>query len=134
MRNPWVLFLCIVVSVSNLVAQKPDKPSSSEIYHDLQKLNFLGTALYVAAHPDDENTSLISYLSNEANARTVYLSMTRGDGGQNLIGPELRELLGVLRTQELLAARRIDGGEQRFTRANDFGFFQTPERNPKNMG
>lgn len=131
MRNPWVLFLCIVVSVSNLVAQKPDKPSSSEIYHDLQKLNFLGTALYVAAHPDDENTSLISYLSNEANARTVYLSMTRGDGGQNLIGPELRELLGVLRTQELLAARRIDGGEQRFTRANDFGFSKHPNETLK---
>src|SRR5690606_344005 len=93
----------------------------------LQKLNFLGTALYVAAHPDDENTNLISYLSNQAKARTVYLSMTRGDGGQNLIGPELEELLGVLRTQELLMARKVDGGEQRFTRANDFGFSKNPD-------
>src|SRR5690606_36752044 len=100
---------------------------SAELYHDLQKLNFLGTALYIAAHPDDENTNLISYLSNEEKARTIYLSMTRGDGGQNLIGAELQELLGVLRTQELLAARRVDGGEQRFTRANDFGYSKNPD-------
>ena len=81
----------------------------------------------MAAHPDDENTRLISYMSNEVKARTAYLSLTRGDGGQNLIGPEIRELLGVIRTQELLAARRIDGGEQRFTRANDFGYSKHPE-------
>ena len=97
----------------------------------IQKLNFLGTALYVAAHPDDENTSLISYMANHEKARTVYLSMTRGDGGQNLIGPELRELLGVLRTHELLAARHMDGGEQRFTRANDFGFSKHPKETLK---
>lgn len=90
-------------------------------------MNFLGSVLYVAAHPDDENTRLISYLSNEVKARTVYLSLTRGDGGQNLIGPELRELLGVLRTQELLAARRVDGGEQFFSRANDFGYSKHPD-------
>jgi LmbE family N-acetylglucosaminyl deacetylase len=108
-------------------AQQPDQPSSSEIYHSLQKLNFLGSALYVAAHPDDENTRLISYLSNGVHARTGYLSLTRGDGGQNLIGPELRELLGVVRTQELLAARQIDGGEQFFTRANDFGYSKNPD-------
>ena len=82
---------------------------------------------YVAAHPDDENTRLISYLSNEKNARTGYLSLTRGDGGQNLIGPELRELLGVIRTQELIEARKIDGGEQLFSRANDFGYSKTPD-------
>ncbi|MGI9548253.1 MAG: PIG-L family deacetylase [Flavobacteriaceae bacterium] len=110
-----------------LQAQAPKKYSSTDIYHSVQKLNFLGTALYVAAHPDDENTRLISYFSNELKARTAYLSLTRGDGGQNLIGPELQELLGVLRTQELLAARRADGGEQFFTRANDFGY----SRNPK---
>jgi LmbE family N-acetylglucosaminyl deacetylase len=96
--------------------------SSSEIRLKLKKLNFLGSVLYVAAHPDDENTRVIAYLANERLAATAYLSMTRGDGGQNLIGPEIRDLLGLIRTQELLAARRIDGGQQFFTRANDFGF------------
>ncbi|GLB51381.1 GlcNAc-PI de-N-acetylase [Neptunitalea chrysea] len=109
------------------IAQSPTKYTSSEIYKKIQKLNFLGSVMYIAAHPDDENTALISYFSNEVNARTRYLSLTRGDGGQNLIGKELRELLGVLRTQELLAARRVDGGEQFFTRANDFGFSKTPD-------
>src|SRR5690606_14184850 len=89
---------------------------------EIEKLNFLGSVLYIAAHPDDENTRLISYLSNEAHARTAYLSITRGDGGQNLIGPELGPLLGIIRTQELLAARELDGGHQFFTRANDFGY------------
>ena len=102
-------------------AQQPKKLNTSEIYESIQKLNFLGTVLYIGAHPDDENTRLISYLSNDVKARTAYLSLTRGDGGQNLIGSEIRELLGVIRTEELLAARRIDGGEQFFTRANDFG-------------
>ena len=80
----------------------------------------MGTVLYVAAHPDDENTRLISCFSNKVKVRTIYLSLTRGDGGQNLIGPEIRESLGVIRTQEFLAARSIDGGEQRYSRANDF--------------
>ncbi len=110
-----------------LSAQKPAKPSATKIYESIKKLNFLGSVLYLAAHPDDENTRLISYFSNEVKARTGYLSITRGDGGQNLIGPELRELLGVIRTQELLAARRIDGGEQFFTRANDFGYSKHPD-------
>ena len=108
-------------------AQKPQKPNAVEIYNQIQKLNFLGSVLYIAAHPDDENTRLISYFSNEIKARTAYLSLTRGDGGQNLIGPELRELLGVIRTQELLEARKIDGGEQFFSRANDFGFSKNPD-------
>lgn len=107
-------------------SQRPNKPNASEIYHQIEKLNFLGNVLYIAAHPDDENTRLIAYLSNELHARTGYLSLTRGDGGQNLIGPELRELLGVIRTQELIEARKIDGGEQFFTRANDFGFSKNP--------
>lgn len=107
-------------------AQQPEKPSSVEIYHKIEKLNFLGTALYIAAHPDDENTRLISFLANEKMARTGYLSLTRGDGGQNLIGLELREQLGVIRTQELIEARKIDGGEQFFSRANDFGFSKVP--------
>ncbi|SNY99720.1 PIG-L family deacetylase [Flagellimonas pacifica] len=131
MRNFWVSLLTIFTIAFNTVAQKPSKPSSTEIHHNLQKLNFLGTALYIAAHPDDENTRLISYLSNHDKARTAYLSLTRGDGGQNLIGSELRELLGVLRTQELLAARRIDGGEQWFTRANDFGYSKHPKETLK---
>ncbi|MCB0599312.1 MAG: PIG-L family deacetylase, partial [Phaeodactylibacter sp.] len=79
------------------------------------------------AHPDDENQRLISYLSNDVHAITTYLAMTRGDGGQNEIGPEIEELLGVIRTQELLAARRIDGGNQMFSRANDFGYSKNPE-------
>ena len=127
MKNIWVLLsLTILISTSSF-AQKPEKLTSAELFHEVQKLNFLGTALYVAAHPDDENTGLISYLSNHKKARTVYLSLTRGDGGQNLIGSELRELLGVLRTQELLAARNVDGGEQQFSRANDFGFSKLPK-------
>lgn len=108
-------------------AQTPKKPSASEIFHSLQKLNFVGSALYIAAHPDDENTRLISYLVNDVHANTAYLSITRGDGGQNLVGPELRELLGVIRTQELVAARRTDGGQQFFTRANDFGYSKNPD-------
>ncbi len=98
------------------------QPSAAEIKLKLKKLNFLGSVLYVAAHPDDENTRAITYLANDKLAATAYLSMTRGDGGQNLIGTEIGELLGLIRTQELLGARRIDGGQQFFTRAIDFGF------------
>ena len=88
------LFCLVLFFITALVqAQKPEKLSSSEIYSEIEKLNFLGSVLYVAAHPDDENTRLISYFSNELDARTAYLSLTRGDGGQNLIGPQLRELL-----------------------------------------
>lgn len=110
-----------------VLAQTPRNLNSSEILHSLQKLNTVGAVLYVAAHPDDENTRLLSYLSNEMRLRTGYLSITRGDGGQNLIGKEQGELLGLIRTQELLAARRIDGAEQFFTRANDFGYSKNPE-------
>ncbi|PVW13892.1 PIG-L family deacetylase [Marixanthomonas spongiae] len=126
MRNFFTALLLYSISITSLFAQQPEKPTASEIYHDLQQLNFLGSAMYIAAHPDDENTRLISYLVNDVHARTAYLSLTRGDGGQNLLGPEIRELLGVIRTQELLAARRIDGGEQFFTRANDFGYSKNP--------
>lgn len=123
-------FVSILISTS-IFAQKPQKLTSNQIYEKIQKLNFLGTALYVAAHPDDENTRLIAYLANNIKARTGYLSLTRGDGGQNLIGPEIRELLGVIRTQELLAARGIDEGEQIFTRANDFGYSKHPDETLK---
>jgi len=122
------LFTLAFLSISiSIFAQKPQKLASNQIYEKIQKLNFLGTALYIAAHPDDENTRLIAYLANHEKARMGYLSLTRGDGGQNLIGPEIRELLGVIRTQELLAARRIDGGQQFFTRANDFGYSKHPD-------
>ena len=125
MKKIILLFLLITYQFSN--AQNPEKLNSSEIFESIQKLNFLGSVLYFAAHPDDENTRLISYFSNKVHARTAYLSLTRGDGGQNLIGPEIRELLGVIRTEELLAARKIDGGEQFFSRANDFGYSKTPK-------
>jgi LmbE family N-acetylglucosaminyl deacetylase len=123
------VFVFIIALLTTLFTygQQPKTYSSSQIYQAVQKLNFLGTALYIAAHPDDENTQLISYLSNGVKAHTAYLSITRGDGGQNLIGPELRELLGVVRTEELLAARSIDGGKQFFTRANDFGYSKHPD-------
>lgn len=127
MRKYLLLLGFVITSQINVLAQKPVTPSSSKIYESIQKLNFLGSVLYVAAHPDDENTRLIAYMSNHIKARTAYLSLTRGDGGQNLIGPEIRELLGVIRTQELLAARRVDGGEQIFSRANDFGYSKRPE-------
>ncbi|MBZ9786117.1 PIG-L family deacetylase [Psychroflexus sp. CAK57W] len=116
----------LVISIIS-TAQEPKKPSSSETYQQLKALNFLGNVLYIAAHPDDENTSLITYFSKDINAKTTYLSLTRGDGGQNLIGSELSEKLGIIRTQELLNARRIDGGQQWFSRAIDFGYSKTPE-------
>ena len=127
MKNTRFFILSFILISSASFAQKPQKLSSNQIYEKVQKLNFLGTALYIAAHPDDENTRLIAYLANTVKARTGYLSITRGDGGQNLIGPEIRELLGVIRTQELLAARNRDGGEQLFTRANDFGYSKHPD-------
>ncbi len=110
-----------------LSAQYKQDYSQAEIREQIEKLGTAATILYVAAHPDDENTSLISYFSNKEHYVTNYLSMTRGDGGQNLIGPEISELLGVIRTQELLAARRIDGGFQHFTRTNDFGYSKNAE-------
>ena len=123
LTSSLIIFLLFLQTAN---AQQPQKSNSVAIYNQIQKLNFLGSVLYIAAHPDDENTRLISYFSNETKARTAYLSLTRGDGGQNLIGPQLRELLGVIRTQELIEARKIDGGEQLFTRANDFGFSKNP--------
>ena len=107
--------------------QAPERVTSADIHDAIKKLGIVGSALYVAAHPDDENTRMISYFANEVKVNSTYLSMTRGDGGQNLVGPELREYLGLIRTQELLMARSVDGGRQMFTRANDFGYSKTPE-------
>ncbi|OSY89392.1 LmbE family protein [Tenacibaculum holothuriorum] len=131
MRKRILSVVTLLLVVTNMNAQKPQKLTSNQIFEKVQKLNFLGSALYIAAHPDDENTRLIAYLANHEKARTAYLSLTRGDGGQNLIGPEIRELLGVIRTQELLAARGVDGGEQRFSRANDFGYSKHPDETLK---
>lgn len=119
---PLVFFLPLLS-----FGQPSQQPNAAQIELKLRKLNFLGSVLYMAAHPDDENTNVIAYLSNERLATTAYLSLTRGDGGQNLIGPEIRELLGLIRTHELLAARKIDGGQQFFTRAIDFGYSKSPE-------
>jgi len=110
------------VTILAFGARAADPQSASAILQELRSFREMGRVLYIAAHPDDENTRLIAYLSRGRGYRTGYLSLTRGDGGQNLIGPELGEELGVVRTQELLAARRIDGGQQFFTRAIDFGF------------
>ncbi len=107
--------------------QAPQSWNSGQIFQGIKKLNVLGSVLYVAAHPDDENTRLISWLANDELYRTGYLSLTRGDGGQNLIGDEQGVELGLIRTQELLAARRLDGGEQFFTSAYDFGYSKTPK-------
>lgn len=110
-----------------LCFSQDQRTDAARIKVKLKKLNVLGSVLYVAAHPDDENTQIITLMANGRLMETAYLSMTRGDGGQNLIGSEMRDLLGLIRTQELLAARRIDGGKQFFTRANDFGFSKSAD-------
>jgi LmbE family N-acetylglucosaminyl deacetylase len=111
-----------ILASSTGLGYAADLPTGPAIRQQLQSFGTLGSVLYVAAHPDDENTQVIAYLARGRGYRTAYLSLTRGDGGQNLLGPQLREQLGVARTQELLVARRIDGGRQYFSRANDFGF------------
>ena len=126
MKKTFTLSFILILSF-NLFSQSPQTWTSAEVYLAIRKLNVLGSVLYVAAHPDDENTRLIAYLSKDKLYRTGYLSMTRGDGGQNLIGDEQGIDLGLIRTQELLSARRIDGGEQFFTRAFDFGYSKNPE-------
>jgi LmbE family N-acetylglucosaminyl deacetylase len=128
MRKAAFLTLSILLAVSVVgVAQDQPALNSAEIFLRIKKLKVLGCALYIAAHPDDENSRLIPYLAQDRLLRTGYLSMTRGDGGQNLIGDEQGVELGLIRTQEMLAARRIDGAEQFFTRAFDFGFSKSTE-------
>ena len=122
-----LLVLFAFYQLPAVFSQPPPSWTSADMYLALRKLNVLGSVLYIAAHPDDENTRLIAYLSKDKLFRTGYLSITRGDGGQNLIGDEQGIELGLIRTQELLAARRIDGGEQFFTRAIDFGYSKNPE-------
>lgn len=127
MKRSIPLIALLLTQGISAFSQTNQTLNSAEIVQALKKLNTVGSVLYVAAHPDDENTRLLAYLANEKKVRTGYLSLTRGDGGQNLIGKEQGEPLGLIRTQELLAARRIDGAEQFFTRANDFGFSKNPE-------
>ena len=135
-RISWIVWGTVGFLLVNTVALRAADPAppmfpppmnAAEIQLALQKLNVLGRVLYVAAHPDDENTNLMALWANGSLYDTAYLSVTRGDGGQNLIGPELGVRLGVIRTQELLAARRLDHGHQFFTRAIDFGFSKSAE-------
>ena len=129
-RRRLGLFLPMVILLMASEANAsgpPPQPDAAGIELALRKLGVVGSVRYVAAHPDDENTNLLAYWSKELLLRTAYLSLTRGDGGQNLIGAEQGTELGVIRTQELLAARRVDGAEQFFTRARDFGYSKNPE-------
>lgn len=125
--SSFIVILILSLTINNSLYAQPNILTPSEIENALEKLNVLGSVLYIAAHPDDENTSLMAYLSKGKKYRTGYLSLTRGDGGQNLIGSEKGVEIGILRTQELIQARRIDGGEQFFTRAVDFGYSKSPE-------
>ena len=111
----------IAIGFSGL-GRADDRPAGADILQQLRSFATMGSVLYVAAHPDDENTRVITYLARGRGYRTAYLSLTRGYVGQNLLGPQFGEHLGMARTQELLAARRLDGGRQYFTRAKDFGF------------
>jgi LmbE family N-acetylglucosaminyl deacetylase len=125
-NTQWLIYLqalgaCFLAAAATPI-RAADPPVPAAILQDLHSFNDLGSVLHIAAHPDDENTQLLTYLARGRGCRTAYLSLTRGDGGQNLLGPEFGETLGLLRTQELLAARRLDGARQYFTRAIDFGF------------
>ena len=130
-ENKMKRFFLVCALIFGLYSIAPSQPtrqlSTSEIQFAIKKLNVLGSVLYLAAHPDDENTATIAYFSKGRKFRTAYLSLTRGDGGQNLIGPEKGAEIGMIRTQELLEARKLDGGEQFFTRAIDFGYSKTAE-------
>ena len=119
----FLLLAFLVLQISNSNAQK----SSAEIFSKLKKLDVVGSVLYIAAHPDDENNSFLPFLTNERMYRTAYLSLTRGDGGQNLLGKEQGIELGLIRTKELLAARQQDGAEQYFSRAYEFGFSKSAD-------
>ncbi len=119
----FLLLAFLVLQIANSNAQK----SSAEIFSKLKKLDVVGSVLYIAAHPDDENNSFLPFLTNDRMYRTAYLSLTRGDGGQNLLGKEQGIELGLIRTKELLAARQQDGAEQYFSRAYEFGFSKSAE-------
>src|SRR5580698_2192161 len=111
---------CLLLFVCSIA--RGAQPTPAAVLQELRSFRQMGSVLYVAANPDDENTQLIAYLARGRSYRTAYLSLTRGDGGQNVLGPEFGDALGAIRTQEHLAARRVDGGRQFFTRARDFGY------------
>src|SRR6185312_13142795 len=128
---------CAALAAAGLYSLRGDDRGlvgTPAIRYELEKLNVLGSVLMIGAHPDDENTGVIAYLARGRKIRTGYLSLTRGEGGQNLIGNEQSEYLGALRTQELLAARRVDGASQYFTRAIDFGFTKTAKETLEKWG
>jgi len=127
-------FLFILPTHLHAQASSPKMLHAAELRLALKKLTVLGSVLYVAAHPDDENTAFLTSMTKGRLMRTAYLAVTRGEGGQNLIGSEQGDLMGVIRTQELLAARRIDGAEQFFTRAIDFGYSKTSEETMRIWG
>ncbi len=123
-----IFVLILILFISSRVVAQPEKTyDAAELELAIKKLNVLGSVLYIAAHPDDENTAALAYFESGKLLRTGYCAMNRGSGGQNLIGNEQADLLGVIRTQELLAARKIDGAEQFFTRAIDFGYSKNAE-------
>lgn len=127
MKKTFSLLLSSFLSVAAM-AQQVRPATSAQVYHELNQLKHLTRVLYLAAHPDDENTRMLAWLVNDQHIPTAYLSLTRGDGGQNILGPQLGPALGLIRTHELLEARKLDGGaEQYFTRAIDFGFSKTHE-------
>ena len=126
----FILILTLLMFI-NVIAQSEKILDAGELELAIKKLSVLGSVLYIAAHPDDENTAALSYFESGRLLRTGYCAMNRGDGGQNLLGDEQADLLGIIRTQELLAARRIDGAEQFFTRAIDFGYSKILRRHLK---
>src|SRR5580693_4104419 len=129
------LLATFVIALAPLMAQQSVPfPGAIEVEQSLAKLNNLGTVLMIAAHPDDEQTAVLAYFARGRHMRAAYLSLTRGEGGQNLIGSEQGPALGVIRTQELLAARKIDGAEQFFTRAIDFGFSKSEAETMEKWG
>src|SRR5262245_62825039 len=127
LRTVCLILLCASYLAPHSFSQAPVTWTSADMYLAILMVNVLGSVLYLAAQPDDENTRLLAYFSKDKMYRTGYLSLTRGDGGQNLIGDEQGIELGLIRTQELLSARRIDGAEQFFSRAFDFGYSKNPQ-------
>lgn len=137
LKSRFLLATALAVTTLSFaqVPYGPTRPAApGDILSNLKKLNVLGSVLYVAAHPDDENTLFLAYMAKDRLVRTAYLSLTRGDGGQNLIGPEQGENIGIIRTQELLAARRVDGPDQYFSRAYDFGFSKSTDEAVRTWG
>src|SRR5215469_14775570 len=134
MRRAVALLFFLIAILLLLPAQQQPFSGAPDLVESLHKVGQLGTVLMIAAHPDDERTAVLAYYARGQYMRTAYLSLTRGEGGQNLIGPEQGAQLGVIRTQELLAARKIDGAEQFFTRAIDFGFTKTASETLEKWG